>query len=291
MGLKFAKRNKLLNSDIENFYIPNFKCKSEICIGATELCKKYCYGNCVYRHSDNPDKKMLSTEAVALENYRITQTDSFIGEMDTLIKKTCNISRIRIHSIGDFYSYEYFLKWIEIIKQHPQINFTAYVKNFEVLEKYKKDNGKTYDNFNVLLSLYPDTYDMYKSKGGKQYIDELFKELVSYYGAKIYIVCSREFFRKAIDERPSQKYFCNGGTEMLSEWDKKLDINSYSNLFVPGEGCDKCLKCYSNKVCPKGATIYALLRASSKLANIEDALKEAPADKFTELRKMYPNEI
>lgn len=78
---------------------------------------------------------------------------------------------------------------------------------------------------------------------------------------------------------------------MLSKWDEKLDINSYSALFVPGKGCDKCLKCYSKEICPEGATIYALLRSSCQLANIENFLKKAPADEFTELRKMYRNEI
>lgn len=178
MGLRFSKQNEFLNDEIVDFYIPNFKYKSEICVGATELCKKYCYGNCVYRHSDNPEKKTLSTETIAIENYKITKTESFVDDMDALIKKTGGISRIRIHSIGDFYSYDYFKKWIKIIKRNPQKNFTAYVKNFEVLEEYKKNNGKIYDNFNILLSLFPDTYDKYKSKGGKN----------------ILMVCSKNLF-------------------------------------------------------------------------------------------------
>ena len=41
-------------------------------MGATDLCKKYCYGNGVFRHSEDPSKKMLNTEAIARENYRIT---------------------------------------------------------------------------------------------------------------------------------------------------------------------------------------------------------------------------
>lgn len=71
MGLEFAKRNNLLG-DIVDFYIPNPKCENGICVGATDLCKKYCYGNGVFRHSEDPSKKMLNTEAIARENYRIT---------------------------------------------------------------------------------------------------------------------------------------------------------------------------------------------------------------------------
>lgn len=45
MVLKFAKNNNLLGNQkdvIVDFYIPNSKCESGICLGATSLCKKYC---------------------------------------------------------------------------------------------------------------------------------------------------------------------------------------------------------------------------------------------------------
>lgn len=51
------------------------------------------------------------------------------------------------------------------------------------------------------------------------------------------------------------------------------------------------LKCHSKEKCPKGASIYALLGASSQLAHIESVLNKATTSEFTELRKMYPNEI
>lgn len=290
MGLEFAKENNLLGG-IVDFYIPNSKCENGICVGATDLCKRYCYGNGVFRHSEDSGKKMLKTEAIARENYRITKTDSFEEEMNALIQKTSNLTKLRIHSIGDFYDYEYFLKWMRIIEKNPQIQFTAYVKNFDVLINYKNDKGVVYKNFNVLLSIYPDTYDKYEKEGGKDYIDSLFMDLESYYRAKKYIVCSREYFRQEIKKYDGSKVFCNGGTEMLLEWDKSLKDQDFSGLFTPGEPCYKCLKCYSTEQCPAGSSIYAVLRASSKLANIQEVLKRSDKGQYKILKSLYPNEI
>lgn len=295
MGLQFAKNNALLEGEILDFYLPNFSCGAEFCKGATDLCIKYCYGNCVFRHSNDKNKQMLTTEKIARENYKISQSPDFVKQMCDLIdatnaqrtkKNKDAIKRIRIHSIGDFYSYEYFLKWITIIKNYPEIQFTAYVKYFDVLENYMNDNGDVPKNFNVLLSIYPDTYDKYADRGGKDYVVKLLNALEKRYNAKYYIVCSREFFSNAIKNSNSNMVFCNGGTDLLCK--NKPVEDRYSNLFVPNQGCSECLKCYSNDVCPAGSKIYAVLRASSSLANIDNFLrKRENKDKFKILRSMY----
>lgn len=289
MPLKFAKNNKLL-SKILDFYLPNPSCGKNVCKGSTELCRKYCYGNCVFRHSKDPKKKRLSTEQIALDNLKISKTNSFISEMNDAIdkqrKSRPNLKHIRIHSIGDFYDYEYFLKWIEIINSNPDITFTIYVKNFAVLKKYKDENRQVPKNLNVLLSFYPDTYDTYK--GGKAYVDNLFAELQKYYNAKIYKVCSREFFLDAVNNPKPDMYFCNGGTKMLCK-KYSLDENKYSRLFIPDQSCDNCMKCYSGSTCPPGSTIYAVLRASGSLANLKTFIKNDKTHRFPILTKMYQN--
>lgn len=173
------------------------------------------------------------------------------------------------------------------MRLNPNVQFTAYVKNFEILTRYKNEGLDVPNNFNVLLSLYPDTYD---NKGGKKYVDALFSELIEYYKAKKYIVCSHQFFMNKIDKTNNQEFFCNGGTKMLC---KKYGIKSedYRDYFVPGQGCGDCLKCYSNEVSPSGSSIYAVLRVSSQLANLETFLKHEPREKFTVLREIFPNEI
>ncbi len=272
MALKFAKRNGLLAGEIVDFYIPNPSCGIDVCKGATDLCKRYCYGNGVYRHSQE-GKRRLSTEETARENYRISQTDSFVDEMETLINEKNPVSRIRIHSIGDFYSDAYFEKWIQVMNRYPEIQFTAYVKNFEVLKNYKNRGGIVPENFNVLLSFYPDTYDRYSVQGGRQYVNELFDELQKYYRAKIYVVCSREYFYSEIKKEKVDKIFCNGGTEMLCK-EYGFEPDEYETLFVPGQGCAECLKCYDNDRCPEGSVIYAVLRASGQLANLGAFLRK-----------------
>lgn len=128
------------------------------------------------------------------------------------------------------------------IEKNPSIQFTAYVKNFDVLIDYKNDNGVVYDNFNVLLSVYPDTYDKYENEGGKDYIDSLFADLELYYRAKKYVVCSREYFRQEIKKH-------------------------------------------------NGSSIYAILRASSKLADIQGVLKRSDEGQYKILKSLYPKEI
>lgn len=290
MALKFGNENALLSKGIIDFYLPNPKCMDGICNGATELCKRYCYGNGVFRHSEKPNNEMLNTEVIARENYEITKSHDFVDQMNDLIAKSGEIKRIRIHSIGDFYDYDYFLKWISIMNANKGIQFTAYVKNFDVLQQYMKNKKQVPDNFNVLLSLYPDTYDHYEAKGGKKYIDGLFDEIIRYFNAKKYIVCSREFFHSEIEKKKPDKIFCNGGTQMLCDF-YGLESKKYEGLFVPGQGCDDCLKCYSNEKCPPGSEIYAVLRASSKLANLETFLKKAHKSEYTCLRDMYKKKI
>lgn len=298
MGLKFAKGNRLLKDEILDFYIPNATCQDGICEGATDLCKKYCYGNGVFRHSTDPHKKKLSTEIIAIENYEITKTIEFSNEMCKLIeevsekrkKKNRKLKWIRIHSIGDFYDYSYFLKWIEIINRNPDINFIAYVKNYDVLKEYKDNKGEVPGNFRVLLSIYPDTYDRYEADGGKAYVDDLLEQLQRYYKAKKYIVCSREYFYQEITKKNPDKVFCNGGTKMVCKY-YGLDARKFMKLFVPGQGCNECMKCYTSDKCKSGSSIYAVLRASGNLANLQTFLKKSDKTKYKKLREMYSKEI
>ena len=39
----------------------------------------------------------------------------------------------RIHVVGDFYSYEYFIMWLDVIRRHPDTHFIAFTKQFDVI--------------------------------------------------------------------------------------------------------------------------------------------------------------
>lgn len=288
MPLRIAKDNNFLKG-MYRFDLPNYKCQEEVCIGATELCKKYCYGNSVFRHSNDRKKKMMPPEKSAIDNYNLSLRDDFVEQMNKLIKQNDSLSIFRIHSNGgDFYSYKYFLKWIDIINANKEIRFTAYVKNFTVLEKYMEEKREVPNNFNILLSFYPDTYDKYAAHGGIKYIDDLFKKLLEYYKAKVYKVCSGKHIISKIKHKDPTLYICSAGTKALCK-KYNLDANEFKEFFIPNQKCSDCMKCYSDTKCPPGSTIYAVLRHSGSLANWNDILKDT--NKFNILRDMYQQNL
>ena len=52
------------------------------------------------------------------------------------------------------------------MNKKSSVEFTAYVKVFDILKKYKDSGQPVPSNFNVLLSIYPDTWDTYKVDKG-----------------------------------------------------------------------------------------------------------------------------
>lgn len=78
---------------------------------------------------------------------------------------------------------------------------------------------------------------------------------------------------------------------MLLEWDESLKDQDFSGLFTSGEPCYKCLKCYSTEKCLAGSSIYAVLRAFGKLADIQGVLKRSDEGQYKILKSLYPNEI
>ena len=292
MALKFANTNKQIGDKdkdgihIEQFYILNYRClKEKACPHSTPLCQKYCFGNCVFRHSDTPGKLKLSTEIQAEENYNISKSNDFVNEMDNLIKSKKGNTElyVRIHSIGEFYSYDYFLKWINIIALHDDVKFTAYVKSFDILDQFIRSKGTIPQNLNILLSIFPDTYSTYsinKIIWPKDKTKALIDDLQAQYKAIKYIVCGKEYFidllKKRITyhkEHPQQSkdiLFCGAGTKLLKDESSKKIIESAEKLGLINRDayCSKCKMCYvtSNGV----KEIYALLRASSQLANLKE---------------------
>lgn len=45
---------------------------------------------------------------------------------------------IRIHSAGDFYSYNVFAKWLHVARIFPSVHFLAFTKQFQFVEKAKR---------------------------------------------------------------------------------------------------------------------------------------------------------
>jgi hypothetical protein len=72
-------------------------------------------------------------------NLHALKSASSIEGMANLINDSipANISYVRIHSSGDFYSEKYFLAWLNVALNNPLIVFYGYTKSLNFLVKYK----------------------------------------------------------------------------------------------------------------------------------------------------------
>lgn len=126
------------------------------CPYATELCKKICYGR-------NAEELFKHVYNCRMKNLDETYKNTFVRDMIDIInfnlsrKKYANKTIIfRIHETGDFYSQEYFNKWVEIsdsFKSEKRIIFQAYTKSLPFLENLELSNI----NIKIMFSIMPDT--------------------------------------------------------------------------------------------------------------------------------------
>lgn len=178
------------------------------CYGKTAICDANCYNN---HRAYN-----LKTK---IRNYIFSLMDAFTQTVIKLIKefKQYKKTYVRIHEDGDFYSMEYFNKWVEIAENIPEAVFMAYTKDFRVLKQINKYNNE-YDNIVLRYSLMEDTK--------QNIIDYCIKNQVP-----VYCVLG--------SKKPS---FCNkDGKKQLVQLQNS--INNNPNTCI--NDCSKCKKCYT----------------------------------------------
>lgn len=139
----------------------------ECCPNATELCKKICYG----RNAQELFKRVYNCRK---RNYEECIKSEFVSSMIQIIdynlvrKKYLNKTIIfRIHETGDFFTQEYFDKWVEITnhyKGNDNIIFQAYTKSLVFINKPLSEiNIKLL--FSVMLDTNPRDIQLAKKKG------------------------------------------------------------------------------------------------------------------------------
>ena len=96
------------------------------CPGATESCLSVCYTKKGFFCFPKIAKGLQN----ALE---LTKDDSFVGTISREIRNN-NLSLIRVHVSGDFYSPEYVNLWIAIAKRSPNTKFYAYTRSWTIKE-------------------------------------------------------------------------------------------------------------------------------------------------------------
>ena len=117
--------NSKLSKNIAVFDLPPI----ETCPNC-EMCKASCYAL-------KSQRQYKETRAHRQNNWAMTYDRNFTSYIQIELIKLKNPKRkypikyVRIHSSGDFYSHEYFIKWTDIAYSNPDIIFYAYTKASE----------------------------------------------------------------------------------------------------------------------------------------------------------------
>ncbi|MFJ8247327.1 hypothetical protein [Peribacillus asahii] len=150
----------------------------ETCPSATKECIMKCYAlKDYYRNWDNVSKSQYI-------NYMLSKRDDFVDVMTKMLKiealknevenqvnGTEKKLTVRIHVSGDFYSYEYFEKWVKITEnlRGLPIQFGCYTKSIQYIKIFTKKNNLSIDdiNINFMFSLWADTSEKMKNMAGE----------------------------------------------------------------------------------------------------------------------------
>lgn len=129
--------NKLIPENGTTFLIYN-GIQLFTCPGATTACKKACYAQKIHSFN-NIECRVRNTLTSMFANF-----SDLINEI--IQHYTFYNTIIRIHEAGDFYSTNYFKKWIQIIKENPDRQFLSYTKTAGTITQYlkEKDNLSNY---------------------------------------------------------------------------------------------------------------------------------------------------
>lgn len=129
------------------------------CGGCCDACQNDCYAinGAKYHHNSvipsTADNTLLARFAL----------DSYFQLLEMFIKFNF-VACIRMHSSGEFLSYEYFKRFVEFSKKHPDIKFYTYTKRFNYIERYIEiDGGSVEDldgtnNFTLNVSIWHKNY-------------------------------------------------------------------------------------------------------------------------------------
>jgi len=112
---------------------------------ARGACQKFCYAT-------QGQQWMASGYKRRVAGFKATLDTDFVTVMTAeLISE--RVKTLRIHDSGDFYSPEYLLKWAEIARRLPNVQFYAYTKQVILLKR--------------LASQLPENLKLIQSLGGK----------------------------------------------------------------------------------------------------------------------------
>ena len=134
--ISLSKGNHKLSKDILIWNLPSGK----TCPGSSKECLEYCYAK-------KAERQYPGARASRERNYQLSLEKDFVESMIAHLSARKE-SVCRIHESGDFYSKEYYEKWIAIARRLPNMTFYSYSKSFVVFNMFED----LPDNFLVLQS-------------------------------------------------------------------------------------------------------------------------------------------
>ena len=151
--MKLLTQNSELRPDgIFNWSLPAFGVRlnngktMNVCPTAG-ACASFCYArNGTYNFSNVKAKHIKNLE------FTLYEPETFVQEMITECSKPKMKNKyVRIHDAGDFYSEEYLMNWLKIIRACPDVTFYAYTKEVSLFKRVIEPDCP--NNFKYLYSL------------------------------------------------------------------------------------------------------------------------------------------
>jgi hypothetical protein len=109
------------------------------------VCAQLCYARSGTYNFSNVKKAHVRNLESILDNPQAWKTQ-LTEELKA--KRYQGGKSVRIHDSGDFFSEEYFLLWLDIAKENPNVFFYAYTKEVAMVKKYQLP-----DNFVIIFSM------------------------------------------------------------------------------------------------------------------------------------------
>lgn len=127
------------------------------CSGCCEVCKKECYAiNSALMHHNVNIRAWGENTMLARENMSV-----FFSELQNFIDRN-EVSVIRAHVSGEFFSFEYMVAFIQFAKRNEDVTFYFYTKRYKWLEDaedvFGGDLEKSVPNLHPLVSEWHNNY-------------------------------------------------------------------------------------------------------------------------------------
>lgn len=158
MSTKLLSQNKKMSKStndkylVYNFGIPAYKSASGLktCPMAGK-CKDGCYARTGFYRMGTVSRAYEYRLKMSQSVFFVTLMQKELDKATIKAKKQQKQLVIRIHDSGDFYSLDYFWRWVEIMENNPNTQFYAYTKMVPMFKNFLK-YFQFPDNFRLIYS-------------------------------------------------------------------------------------------------------------------------------------------